>query len=238
MNSLLRKQLFKEFNINSLKKQNITNFLNINKQYPTSTAIRLQTIRGPLKQISINKNNLFFTLNYKTFFSKGDKAKEKEAAKKEEEKKEEEHHQEDKPKKGEEQKKSEEKKQNKENTSDEESEEKKITAQKYKELKELYSEQSHKMEALRKKFEEVRSLYLDNVSETEQIKVRYDREIANTKEFAISKFAKDLLEVHDNFDRALSMVHEKDFTKLTDEEQEEIYNSFVEGKINTIYKFN
>lgn len=107
-----------------------------------------------------------------------------------------------------------------------------ITKEKYKELKTLYNEQESKLEVIKKKFEDVRKAYLDNVSETEQIKVRYDREVANTKEFAITKFAKDILDVHDNFERAMDSIKDKDFKNLNEQEKVQTFQIFQEGIIN------
>merc|ERR1712151_885058 len=56
-----------------------------------------------------------------------------------------------------------------------------------------------------------------------------DREIKNSKDYAITKFAKDLLDVHDNFTRALGVIGEKNFKELSEEEKNEIFDSFVEG---------
>ncbi len=132
------------------------------------------------------------------------------------------------------------KKEKKEESTDEENTENKkkeeveetVLNEKYKELKTLYNEQQAKMEVLKKKFEELRAVYLNNVEETEQIKVRNDREVANTKEFAISKFAKDLLDVYDNFQRAMESVADKDFKILDDKDRLETYTNFLEGRFN------
>jgi molecular chaperone GrpE (heat shock protein) len=126
--------------------------------------------------------------------------------------------------KPEEQDKSEEKKETKVDKEDS------IAQEKYKELKVLYNEQTAKMEVLKKKFEEVRNAYLNNVEETEQIKKRNDRELANAKEYAISKFAKDLLDVYDNFNRAMNSVADKDFENIPEAEKVETYKNFLEGK--------
>jgi molecular chaperone GrpE len=107
--------------------------------------------------------------------------------------------------------------------------EKKITRNKYHELKKLYNETEEKLTTTRTKFDELRRAFLENNKEIEAIKIRNEREIKNTKEFAISKFAKDLLDVHDNFERALSFIGDKKFSELNDEEKEELFNNFIEG---------
>jgi molecular chaperone GrpE (heat shock protein) len=131
-------------------------------------------------------------------------------------------------KKDKEESKEKEEKQEKSNLSDED-EDDKILNEKYTELKKQYNQQLAKMEVFTKKFEDLRAVYLSNVEETEQIKIRTDREIANTKEYAISKFAKDLLDVYDNFQRAMESVADKDFKSLPDTEKLETYNGFLEG---------
>lgn len=103
--------------------------------------------------------------------------------------------------------------------------------EKYKELKTLYNEQELKLEQTRKKFHEIKELYLKGIDEIDAIKLRNDREIKNSKDYAITKFAKDLLDVHDNFTRALSVLSDKDFKSLSEEEKNDTFDSFVEGNI-------
>ena len=133
-----------------------------------------------------------------------------------------------------EEKKEEKKENNKEEKREEnksEEDESHITlAEKYKELKTLYLDQEQKLDQVKKKFHEIKDLYLKNIDEIDAIKLRSEREIKNTKEYAISKFAKDLLDVHDNFSRALSIIADKDYSKLNEEEKIETFNIFLEGK--------
>jgi molecular chaperone GrpE (heat shock protein) len=149
----------------------------------------------------VRRTNLFNSNNEKYF---SEKKKEKEESKEKEEKQEKSHQ-------------------------SDEDEDDKILNEKYTELKKQYNQQLAKMEVFTKKFEDLRAVYLSNVEETEQIKIRTDREIANTKEYAISKFAKDLLDVYDNFQRAMESVADKDFKSLPDTEKLETYNGFLEG---------
>lgn len=111
-------------------------------------------------------------------------------------------------------------------------EEERSLSEKYKELKTLYNEQEQKLDQVKKKFHEIKDLYLKGVEEIDAIKLRNDREIKNTKDYAITKFAKDLLDVHDNFTRALGVISDKDFSTLSEEEKNETFNCFVEGKNN------
>jgi molecular chaperone GrpE (heat shock protein) len=101
--------------------------------------------------------------------------------------------------------------------------------EKYRELTNIYEEQNRKMDNYRKKFEEVKKAYLENKEEMDQIKIRYEREISNTKEYSISKFAKDLLDVHDNFNRAMQSIQDVDFKSLSKEEQIQLFETFIEG---------
>lgn len=133
-----------------------------------------------------------------------------------------------------EEKKEEKKENNKEEKKEEnksEEDESHITlAEKYKELKTLYLDQEQKLDQVKKKFHEIKDLYLKNIDEIDAIKLRSEREIKNTKEYAITKFAKDLLDVHDNFSRALGVIADKDYSKLNEEEKIETFNIFLEGK--------
>ena len=58
-----------------------------------------------------------------------------------------------------------------------------------------------------------------------------DREIDNTKEYAITKFAKDLVEVQENFKRALQSISSETLAKKGNDQKAkmELYNIFVEG---------
>ena len=101
--------------------------------------------------------------------------------------------------------------------------------EKYKELQQMYNDQLHKYDTLKKKFDDVRQAYLDNKTETEQIQQRYVKEIDNTKVFAISKFAKDILDVHDNFSRAMGSIEPSEFKDLSEEDKVQAFNTFLEG---------
>jgi molecular chaperone GrpE len=100
---------------------------------------------------------------------------------------------------------------------------------KYKELKQSHHELENKYEALKKKFEEIRRAYLDNQDETKHIITRYDKQITDAKVYAISKFAKDILDVHDNFARAMSSIEPAEFKNLSEEEKVSSFNTFLEG---------
>lgn len=100
------------------------------------------------------------------------------------------------------------------------------------ELKKQYEEQLKKTDQFKLKFEQMRKIYLDMVQEMEHMKKRHIKEVNNVKEFAISKFAKDLLEVHDNFERAMSIVKNMDDNDI---DKDQMMSSFIEGiqKVNS-----
>ena len=101
-----------------------------------------------------------------------------------------------------------------------------IDLKEFNEIKKQYMEQLKKTDDYKKKFEQMRKIYLDSVSEIENIKKRQKREIQNVKEFAISKFAKDLLEVHDNFSRAMSTINDMSDLEV---DKEKMFHSLIEG---------
>lgn len=108
-----------------------------------------------------------------------------------------------------------------------------VSLEKYKELKKDYLLIAAKTELYKKKFEEARKAYIETKEETESMRKRLEKENSLIKEFAITKFAKDLLDVCDNFDRALNSIKDKDFDSLTPEEKISIYNNFVDGIVMT-----
>ena len=177
--------------------------------------------------LSINETALFrsrFLATKKNFFSSN--KEEKKESKKDEESKSEQESKKDEEVKTEQETKKE------ENKTEQESD--KALNEKYKELKTLYNEQEQKLDLVKKKFHEIKDLYLKGIDEVDAIKLRNEREIKNTKDYAITKFAKEMLDVHDNFTRALSVVGEKDFKTLTDEGKDETFTMFVEGKFNNV----
>jgi len=104
-----------------------------------------------------------------------------------------------------------------------------VSIEEYTQLKKDYNEMALKTENFKKKFEEIRKSYLENKDEMESMRKRLEKENHQIKEFAITKFAKDLLDVCDNFDRALASMKDKQYDKLTSQEQVELYKQSVEG---------
>lgn len=107
-----------------------------------------------------------------------------------------------------------------------------VFQRKYNELNEEMKSLNAELDSYRQKHSKVSKAYLANKEETELIKKRYEKEVANTKEFAITKFAKDVLDIHDNFGRALGSIKDHDFSAISSEEKNDVFNSFLEGKMN------
>lgn len=107
-----------------------------------------------------------------------------------------------------------------------------VSLKEHLELKKQYEEQLKKTDQFKLKFEQMRKIYLDMVQEMDHMKKRQVKEVNNVKEFAISKFAKDLLEVHDNFERAMSIVKNMNDSEI---DKEQMMSSFIEGiqKVNS-----
>ena len=71
------------------------------------------------------------------------------------------------------------------------------------------SADSEKLAAAEKQAAEFKDKYLRQVAEFRNLQTRTQRDVAAAKDFAIQKFAKDLIETCDNLERALSTVPEK-----------------------------
>lgn len=115
-----------------------------------------------------------------------------------------------------------------------ESKEETVPLTKYNHLKELYEDSESNLQKARTKFDDLRKAFIENQSDLERIRKRSEIEVGNAKEFAITKFAKDLLDVHDNFDRALYFVKDIniDESSISDENLSESikkYKDFCEG---------
>jgi molecular chaperone GrpE len=89
----------------------------------------------------------------------------------------------------------------KEETSSDESDEE-ITL-KAKEIKKLLKEQDDEIEVLRKKLENAKKQYQYQLAENDNTVKRYKAEVKKAKDYSISKFAIELLEVRDNLRLAI-----------------------------------
>lgn len=101
-------------------------------------------------------------------------------------------------------------------TSDDSDEEVTLKA---KEIKSLLKDQDDEIEMLRKKLENARQQYQYQLAENDNTVKRYKDEIEKTKEFAISKFAKDLLEVRDNLQMAIDHAQKSKIESVDDLEK-------------------
>ena len=68
------------------------------------------------------------------------------------------------------------------------------------------SPEQEKIANLEQQLEEVKAQALRAMAETENIRKRTEREVSDAKKFALSGFAKDLLGVADNLERALTAI--------------------------------
>ena len=69
--------------------------------------------------------------------------------------------------------------------------------------------------------------YLRSVADFRNLQERTKREVQSAKDFAIQKFAKDLMESVDNLDRALAMVPEEKLTATEkSEEAQDLVNLY------------
>ncbi|KFZ12806.1 hypothetical protein V502_06910 [Pseudogymnoascus sp. VKM F-4520 (FW-2644)] len=80
------------------------------------------------------------------------------------------------------------------------------------------------LEAKNKEIVDLKDKYLRSVADYRNLQERTKREIQSAKDFAIQKFAKDLVESVDNLDRALAMVPEE---KLSPVEKNEHVNDLI-----------
>jgi molecular chaperone GrpE len=130
-------------------------------------------------------------------------------------------------KEGKESKESKEKEGNEKETNKEET----ISLSKYNHLKELYDDSENNLSRIRTKFDELRKAYLENQSDLERIRKRSELEVSQAKEYSITKFAKDLLDVYDNFERALDSI--KNIKNEETQEKIKNFETFTEGVVMT-----
>lgn len=106
-----------------------------------------------------------------------------------------------------------------------------ISLSKYNHLKELYDDSENNLSRIRTKFDELRKAYLENQSDLERIRKRSELEVSQAKEYSITKFAKDLLDVYDNFERALDSI--KNIKNEETQEKIKNFETFTEGIVMT-----
>lgn len=121
-----------------------------------------------------------------------------------------------------------------------------VSLEKYNHINNLLKDSEENLSKARTKFDDLRKMYLELQHDYDRLKKRSEQEVSNAKDFAITKFAKDLLEVTDNFQRALNYLeelktdnknNEKENENKTQEEKLQIkldlYNDFSEGVLIT-----
>ena len=109
-------------------------------------------------------------------------------------------------------------------------------ASKIKQLEEQIKDRESSMKAtneelsdIREKFNKVKKAYLEKTEEYDLYVGRTKKEVDNAKVFSISKFAKEILDVHDNFSRALATVEKIDFKHFTQDEKTRSFEQLLEG---------
>jgi len=88
-------------------------------------------------------------------------------------------------------------------SSEEEEAAEELTSDDIKKIRALIKDQDAQIEELKESVKQYKEKLVYQLAENDNTVKRYKREIDSTKDFAISKFAKDLLEVRDNLQLAL-----------------------------------
>lgn len=104
-----------------------------------------------------------------------------------------------------------------------------VPINKFKELEESFKLMSKKAEEYKKKVEELEKAGKFHSEQEEGLKNRLENENIQIRDYAISEFAKELLDVCDNFDRAIKTTKERDYTNIKDNEKYELLKGLVEG---------
>lgn len=98
-----------------------------------------------------------------------------------------------------------------------------------KEQDEKIDKQKTKIESLAEELKKTKQKVVYQMAENDNTVKRYRKQIEDGKTFAISKFAKDLLEIHDNIGLALSHV---DMEKVKEMEDIELLKTQFENFVN------
>jgi len=104
-----------------------------------------------------------------------------------------------------------------------------VPVNKFKELEESFKLMSKKAEEYQKKVEELEKGNKFHSEQEEGLKNRLENENIHVRDYAISEFAKELLDVCDNFDRAINSTKNKDFKSIKDDEKYDLLKSLVDG---------
>lgn len=110
-------------------------------------------------------------------------------------------------------------------SSDEEAADK-LSKEDLKQIKNLIKEQETEIEKLKEQVKTLKEKYIYQVAENDNTVKRYKKEIQSTGDYAISKFAKDLLDVRDNLERATEHIKKLNLEEVKD--LEELKKYFVD----------
>lgn len=86
-----------------------------------------------------------------------------------------------------------------------------------------------KIASLEKEVKDLKDAVLRSLAEEENVRRIARKDVESANNYAISKFAKALLDVSDNFERALSAIPEEKLKSLESGEGDPLFKSFVEG---------
>lgn len=104
-------------------------------------------------------------------------------------------------------------------SSDEEATADKLSKEDIKQIKNLIKEQEAEIEKLKEQVKTLKEKYIYQVAENDNTVKRYKKEIDSTRDYAISKFAKDLLDVRDNLERATDHIKKLKLEEVKDIEE-------------------
>jgi molecular chaperone GrpE len=104
-----------------------------------------------------------------------------------------------------------------------------LTKEDIKKIKQLIADQDKEIDTLKGENKKLKERLMYEMAENDNTVKRYKKELDSTKEFAISKFAKDLLEVKDSLELAMNHVKKSNISEVTDVEQ-------LKGHIENISK--
>lgn len=101
-----------------------------------------------------------------------------------------------------------------------------LTKEDVKQIKSLIKEQEAEIEKLKEQVKALKEKYIYQIAENDNTIKRYKKEIEQTSDFAITKFAKELLDVRDNLQRATDHFKTLKMEETTD--LEEIKKKFAD----------
>ena len=86
-----------------------------------------------------------------------------------------------------------------------------------------------KIAALEKEVKEMKDAVLRSMAEEENVRRIAKKDVENANAYAVTKFAKALLDVSDNFERAINAIPAEKRESLESGEGDPLFKSFVEG---------